>query len=83
MRECGLKSYIHHIRTFSDSVAPLAGVWIEIKSAGQFFTPYNVAPLAGVWIEILLCLFDNLSVWVAPLAGVWIEILINRISNYP
>ena len=33
-------------------VAPLVGVWIEIKSKDEIVQEMCVAPLVGVWIEI-------------------------------
>ena len=36
-----------------ESVAPLAGAWIEIMTVDGECIPKNVAPLAGAWIEII------------------------------
>ena len=35
-----------------NSVAPLAGAWIEISEQIVDLNEYSVAPLAGAWIEI-------------------------------
>ena len=37
-----------------DTVAPLAGAWIEITSETVVAGEEDVAPLAGTWIEIIL-----------------------------
>ena len=36
-----------------NTVAPLAGAWIEISSIASPTINVNVAPLAGAWIEII------------------------------
>ena len=58
-----------------NSVAPLAGAWIEIFLAIAIIAyAAPVAPLAGAWIEILSNEKANRHIPVAPLAGAWIEI---------
>ena len=55
-------------------VTPLAGVWIEIKSAGEDVgAGGSVTPLAGVWIEMATAWQYISTLIVTPLAGVWIE----------
>ncbi len=48
--------WIEIIRTYVDgeldTVAPFAGVWIEITLYGPLVRLRRVAPFAGVWIEI-------------------------------
>ena len=51
-RECGLKFVTNRTIIVMHSVAPHAGVWIEISLVGNHFLPNSVAPHAGVWIEI-------------------------------
>jgi len=40
------------ITVSSESVTPLAGVWIEIPMNNQYLKDSLVTPLAGVWIEM-------------------------------
>ena len=75
-RERGLKSYSKDKKFVLDSVAPLAGAWIEIVEAVATMWGYVVAPLAGAWIEIRLAVWLLAGCTVAPLAGAWIEILL-------
>ena len=35
-----------------DTVAPLVGAWIEIRTSDIMLRVYDVAPLVGAWIEI-------------------------------
>ena len=51
-RECGLKYSAVSESAVSESVTPLAGVWIEIYDLQTSRTKQSVTPLAGVWIEI-------------------------------
>ena len=59
-----------------DTVAPLAGAWIEIRSPRLPFSLSVVAPLAGAWIEIFRMASMSILGDVAPLAGAWIEIVL-------
>ena len=36
----------------SESVAPFAGAWIEIRTKEEFTWQQLVAPFAGAWIEM-------------------------------
>ena len=58
------------------TVAPLVGVWIEIKPNIDCDASAIVAPLVGVWIEIRISCLAHMKEKVAPLVGVWIEILL-------
>ena len=51
---CGLKSPSIHRKHKNPTVAPHAGVWIEIEINKSLDALGAVAPHAGVWIEILL-----------------------------
>ena len=51
-RVCGLKFSDERRERPRSYVTPLAGVWIEISSAGHDDLPLFVTPLAGVWIEM-------------------------------
>ena len=62
------------IRSKSNGVTPLAGVWVEIPVHQWNPERYRVTPLAGVWVEISTLPLSNGSVTVTPLAGVWVEI---------
>ena len=57
----------------AESVAPLAGAWIEIEIELEKKYKHRVAPLAGAWIEIRLSFARLTPINVAPLAGAWIE----------
>ena len=37
----------------ADTVAPLAGAWVEICGVRQAGAGEPVAPLAGAWVEII------------------------------
>ena len=50
-RVCGLKLTGTQIKKSKLTVAPFAGVWIEIKNREKA-KQRLVAPFAGVWIEI-------------------------------
>ena len=41
-----------NIKNFTNTVAPLAGAWIEITAIRGKIYSIMVAPLAGAWIEI-------------------------------
>ena len=76
-RECGLKLDIVLYLIFNSSVAPHAGVWIEMLPCEYADCRYPVAPHAGVWIEIKTTQKASRLQIVAPHAGVWIEICIS------
>ena len=73
-RERGLKFTPVINSTIRNTVAPLAGAWIEIKCPKQKECEEYVAPLAGAWIEITGFTYLIQLDRVAPLAGAWIEI---------
>ena len=50
--ERGLKSYLHLVGYYCNSVAPLVGAWIEIWRMCHKYIARIVAPLVGAWIEI-------------------------------
>ena len=56
-----------------ETVAPLAGAWIETNKTSWKLPGEAVAPLAGAWIETLAHLLRQIAFAVAPLAGAWIE----------
>ena len=58
------------------SVTPLVGVWIEIRTVLQMNGIRAVTPLVGVWIEIAAEPEIETVEVVTPLVGVWIEIII-------
>ena len=51
-RERGLKSLAKITVACGETVAPLAGAWIEMLSEYVLVAALKVAPLAGAWIEI-------------------------------
>ena len=72
----GLKSGPWLLGLLLQSVAPLAGAWIEILNPiVNDYCIEEVAPLAGAWIEICGLRSELVASKVAPLAGAWIEIL--------
>ena len=75
LRERGLKFRLDGYVCQIAKVAPLAGAWIEIRTAdGKDWDWTTVAPLAGAWIEISFRSAVGRTSSVAPLAGAWIEI---------
>ena len=80
-RERGLKYSGTCYTDGGNTVAPLAGAWIEILSILFYKKIREVAPLAGAWIEIPIRRKGGQHKWVAPLAGAWIEIFSVPISN--
>ena len=69
-----MKLIVFFHNRYRNSVAPLVGVWIEIKEDYDIGNTEHVAPLVGVWIEIDHLPMLTYSLQVAPLVGVWIEI---------
>ena len=72
-RARGLKCVTERNLAYAESVAPLAGAWIEMLSRLYTSRLARVAPLAGAWIEIPLSHLSQKECEVAPLAGAWIE----------
>ena len=73
-RERGLKFSYPICNTYTRTVAPFAGAWIEISYYLILLSYITVAPFAGAWIEIQTRELYDWKAIVAPFAGAWIEI---------
>ena len=74
-RECGLKFYGSTVVHYGDTVAPHAGVWIEIRNRFVIFVIISSLPTRECGLKYLLPPLASDRTTVAPHAGVWIEIL--------
>ena len=74
-RERGLKLQHPELEPDRQRVAPFAGAWIEMVTAGVMRCCVSpVAPFTGAWIEIRHMLDAGPPAAVAPFTGAWIEI---------
>ena len=73
-RERGLKSYVVAVTNTTQTVAPLAGAWIEIYVSADGELVNWSLPSRERGLKSQYFVTSVLLVHVAPLAGAWIEI---------